>query len=256
MCDHPTNCIIYDDHEGTEICTNCALVLNTVYVYANNSQNELENMSNTIINDNEGIQYLESLHEKGCFPHTVYTRTVTELRHLQRKQKIIKKRFLNNELAAFALYWVLIDFCLDETPEIVSKWFNTTIKKLTEIKKYLSIDQKRDTKQHVNYYTYVSRFISFLQYENPDKWKYSDIKSTLKLIQTLHKTYNLTNIRPQTLSVAILYLYFCHKNHVFPYKTPMKHLQYMFTVCNVSAYNIKKVLKHNFYHININDFIS
>ena len=261
-CVHPPHCVILDEHEGTEICTNCAFVLNTTYIHSEQKlpQNKDEFKTNYLYdNDNDANRRLETLHEKGFIPRNVYKHVMQEIPKYLKKQKDIQKRFAYKDIFAFTVYWTLIKFRLDETPENICKWFNSSIKKLTELKNHFALKQHNvhnydNVLNPPNFEIYVSRFVSYLKYEKPTQWNIFDKSIILQIIHNLNQqngNEHLINIRPQTYTVSIIYLYFCYKHQINPQKSPMKTLQYICTICNVSSYNIKKVLKQYLHSIDI-----
>ncbi len=257
-CDHPINFQIHDEREGFIICSKCARVLDNLYISRN--QDSSTHTENEYKYKTSCSLELDKLYEKNVIPKFIYEQVLTKTAQLQQEQKLIKKRFSSNELVGFALYWLLKNNNLMHSPETVSKWLDINIRKLNEIQKYMKItnSSNQNDKMQNEYDILISRYISFLSYENPKKRNYKDksnIEAIINNLKTNHKEKCL-NIRPQSLSALIIYLFYCYKFNFNPHeKSSLKDLHLICSICHVSSFHIKKLFKNHFYNLNISTLL-
>ncbi len=256
-CDHPSEFQIHDEREGFIICSNCALVLDNLYLLTKTT--EIPNKNEYISKTSCSLE-LDKIYERDLINKFIYDKTLIKLDDFKQKQKLLGKRFSNNELIAHILYWTLRKYNILYTPDAIATWMNINVRKLNEINKYLKIQNLPllDMNKQDEYDNLITRYISFLKYEHPQKWTFKDGSKITTIIKKLHETMKekCINIRPQSLSASIIYLYYCYKFKLNPYeKISMKNLYLICKICHVSSYNIKKLLNNNFINLNVSEFI-
>ena len=183
-----------DEKEGESICIDCALVLDRLCGIPKYPppREELQ-----MTGENERIlDYIKDICANGCFPQNVVQCAFNYF--VKIKKEISTRFFLNDALAAFAVYNALNELDIPRSIDEVERYSGVTVKKMWEIAGCLNITNvPNDPTVYVDYYC------SLLPLQ------YFDANIIRSIVGNL---YGMGNIRPNGLIAAIIRLY-CIENN-------------------------------------------
>lgn len=131
-CCHPKECIVFDQSEDTEICTECAFVINI-----QSSVAAPRVQSNILPGISKYKQILNDLCSNNNIPNSIYYSSVDILlRDILPVLKLIKSKFSNLCVCALSLYK---GFIKEHAPEHFRRWHILPILKSRTYGKYKGV---------------------------------------------------------------------------------------------------------------------
>ena len=212
---------VIDEAEGSEVCTDCGLVLS----------------NNLFVDDRCGIQkkipihinYIDKYHDimqETCAKMHISSAYADKAYMLFKKQRTEKNKMLNDHdaLAAYCIYVVLKNEDAHRSIRQISAYTDVSMKRLWLIEKvYGRLSEPINTRQIIGaYYHYFD-----LCYKD------------LKVLQTAVDLFSERDYTPNTLAASLIYVY-CSLLKV---KCPLNKAADVFNISTMSIHRCVKYLK-------------
>jgi len=221
-CIHPLEYRVHDQHEGSEICSSCSLVLNELDCVHHEVQRYKESKRNRLRTSDE--QLITDICRNGAIPQSIeeYAVWLFSILRFEVKYSDVKK----SHLAVYSLYETLHRFNVPRTYKEIEAISGISSKILWQI------ESKSDMKiRDIAASDYVNRFCHNLNLD------YSNVKKIESYCQML---FGMNNHSPQSLCASVIYFHIKKEKLSIP----------LYKVCEISGVSstcIRQINRKLFY---------
>ena len=214
-CSHPGKYVIEDLHDGTIVCTLCALVLDQVYSY-NHFLIDAHGFST--VHDNMVTNICDNCN----FGDVIRANAQVIYESASNKLKDDARRFAMEEISSYAVYKSLKENGVPISGKELLSISNVSLSKIWEIENVCEPNSYLDADTEIAHF--VERYCAYCQLSLSDV---QEIKSNI-----VEATSICMNYMPQNIAVGLIYMY----RKTFSVQSIAK-------ICNVSPSSIYKIVK-------------